>query len=148
MVGMLATIVLITVFLFQYNAGLEPCTLCLYQRVPWIIMLILPTFSILKPAYRRHGVAALGLLFLISAGLALYHVGVEQHWWAYDSCTTNITAQTAEDLIAQLQSTTAPPCDEIQWSLLGVSMAGYNLLLSTMMFLVSVKVYFHGKTEN
>jgi disulfide bond formation protein DsbB len=69
--------------------------------------------------------------FLADGGLALYHVGVEQHWWAGPtSCSGGLgTVRSVEDLAAMLSKPIdIPSCDKVAWSLFGVSMAGYNVL--------------------
>ena len=83
-----------------------------------------------EPAAMRLALA--GLAMIAGAGIAGFHVGVEQHWWAGTSeCGAQSGApQTVEALKQQLLATAVTRCDEIAWSLFGISMAGYNLILS------------------
>ncbi len=120
----------------QYGFGLLPCKLCLYQRVPYGVAgaLALP---MLVARLQGRAVAALLALcavgFAVGGAVALYHVGVEQHWWAGPaSCSGGVgAAASIEDLMAQLaKPVKIPSCDQIAWSLFGVSMAGYNFLAS------------------
>lgn len=120
--------------LFQYVGGLQPCELCLYERWPYYAMIVL---SALALAARRPvasawvtGIAALA--FLLGAGLAFYHVGVEQHWFAGPTACTGASPGTGsiEDFRKQLMAQQPVRCDEPQWALLGVSLAGWNLLAS------------------
>ncbi|MDJ0946461.1 MAG: disulfide bond formation protein B [Kiloniellales bacterium] len=121
----------------QYGFGLEPCVLCLYQRVPYALALALGVIGVfaLRPAGLQPLLVLIaGLTFLAGAGIAGYHVGVEQHWWAGTaSCATpgfdaNLSL---EQLQRQLdEAASFVPCDEVAWSLFGISMAGYNLLAS------------------
>ena len=77
------------------------------------------------------GVAALG-----SAGIAFFHVGVEQHWWAGTSgCGASLIDPhlTAEELRARIEAAPMVRCDQVAWSLFGLSMAAYNLLYSAML---------------
>ena len=81
-----------------------------------------------------HGLAAAA--FLIGAGIAAYHVGVEQYWWAgTEACTGAATgsARSVDELRAQIMTAPTARCDEIAWSLFGVSMAGYNFLFSLVL---------------
>jgi disulfide bond formation protein DsbB len=119
----------------QYGFGLSPCQLCLYQRVPYgVVILLALLLLILRPTAKQSALllALCALAFVTDSGLALYHVGVEQHWWAGPascSSTGGGGAQSVEDLMAQLSKPIKlPSCDQIAWSLFGVSMAGYNLL--------------------
>ena len=122
-------------FAFQHLGGLDPCVLCIYQRWAWAAVI---AASVLALAFARNGAAARILLvltalaMLIGAGLAGFHVGVEQHWWAGTSECSGITgkAQTVEELKRQLFATPVTRCDEVAWSLAGISMAGWNLILS------------------
>ena len=120
--------------LFQYIGGLQPCELCLYERWPYYAMMVL---SVLALAAGRPGVSAwvaglAALVFLASAGLAFYHVGVEQHWFAGPSACTGASpgSGSVEDFRKQLMAQQPVRCDEPQWALFGVSLAGWNLLVS------------------
>src|SRR5215470_7275935 len=81
------------------------------------------------------GMALLALIFLGSAGLAAYHVGVEQHWIEGPSaCTGGASgARSAEELMKFLQNQQGVRCDEVQWSLLGLSLAGWNVVTSLVL---------------
>jgi disulfide bond formation protein DsbB len=120
--------------LFQYVGGLQPCELCLYERWPYYAMLVL---SVLALAAGRPGVSAwvtgiAALVFLAGASLAFYHVGVEQHWFAGPGACTGAASGrgSIEDFRKQLMAQQPVRCDEAQWALLGVSLAGWNLLAS------------------
>jgi disulfide bond formation protein DsbB len=120
-----------TAYTAEYAFGLEPCRLCLYQRLPYAVTAILALLMFGLPRrYMTAAVVLTAVVFLAGAGLAFHHVGVEQDWWASAaSCgaTTELPA-TTEELLASL--TPEPPCDTPAWTLFGVSMAGYNLAAS------------------
>ena len=86
------------------------------------------------PGARRALVALCGAAFLGGAVIALYHVGVEQHWIAGPAACTGSpaldAAKTPEELARLLMATPPVRCDEIAWSLFGISMAGYNAIAS------------------
>jgi len=122
----------------QYWGGLAPCELCLVQRWPWgaaIVISFVATMVGSRPALPRVGLL-LALVFVVSVGLALYHVGVEQHWFAGPTaCSGAATAaDTVEALKAQILRQQPVRCDEPAWLLWGVSLAGWNLLASILMF--------------
>jgi disulfide bond formation protein DsbB len=135
--------VLVAVFLFQYLGGLAPCELCLYQRYPYGATILLAALALLLPAGRATGALLLlcGFVFLAGAGIALFHVGIEQHWWqglaACSAPANQADAHSLEALRAQIMATPVVRCDKIAWSLFGISMAGYNLLLSLALALFS-----------
>ncbi|QQG35810.1 MAG: disulfide bond formation protein B [Micavibrio aeruginosavorus] len=120
----------------QYGFGMEPCPLCLWQRWPYgiIALLALAALGAARSGHIRF-VALLVLLCaltLLAGGvIAFYHVGVEQHWWTsfLEGCAVNLGG-TATDFLKQIESTAAARCDQIPWSLFGISMAGYNAIIS------------------
>lgn len=127
--------------LSQYVGGLQPCELCLLQRWPYYVAIGL---SLLALAAGRRAVtvavvALCALLFLAGAALAFYHVGVEQLWFAGPTaCTGTIHATSVAELKAQLLARPPVRCDEIQWSLFGVSLAGWNFLASAALVIFCV----------
>ncbi|MFQ5954659.1 MAG: disulfide bond formation protein B [Kiloniellales bacterium] len=124
-----------TAYASQYIGGLEPCSLCLYQRVPYWVAIGLTAAALALAGRRRlQGLALIvvGAVFLFGTGLALYHVGVEQHLFAGPpACSADLgQATTIEELRAQLIGQPVVRCDEVAWSLFGISMAGYNAIAS------------------
>jgi len=123
----------------QYVGGLAPCVLCLYQRAVYVAVIMISgaglglVFSPFPRIDWARGLIALcGLVLLIGAGIAAFHVGVEQHWWVgTSSCGAGAgTAKTVEELRAQLMAAPVTRCDQVAWSLFGISMAGYNVIAS------------------
>ncbi|MFZ5792614.1 MAG: disulfide bond formation protein B [Pseudomonadota bacterium] len=119
----------------QYWGGLYPCVLCIYQR--WALLaaglLAAPAiFLETKPKAARLFLALAGLAALVGAGIAVFHVGVERHWWQGTvECTTQFKAgMTAQEFEAAILAAPVVRCDEVAWSLFGISMAGYNVLYS------------------
>jgi disulfide bond formation protein DsbB len=131
-------VVLGTALLSQYWRGLLPCELCLLQRWPWWIAIGVAAAAWLIGDRLALAIPALllAIVFLTGAGIAFYHVGVEQHWFAGPTaCTSTIggTATTVEELQRQLMQTPPVMCDQIQWSLFGISLAGWNLVASLLL---------------
>ena len=129
-------------YYFQYQMGLQPCELCLKERIPWYTALVATSLW----ATLRHGgwvdrgvdagcVLVFALLFTVSAVLAGYHVAVEHHWVAGpDACVAqHFGNMSLADLTKTLLATPPVRCDVVQWSVVGVSLAGWNCLLSTAM---------------
>ena len=131
--------ILAAAFASQYIGGLEPCVLCLYQRVPYGAVIALSGLglglSALAPPPKGVIVSLGGLCavaFVVNAGIATFHVGVEQHWWqGTEGCVgAGGAARTIEELRAQILTAPVVRCDVVPWSLFGLSMAGYNVLAS------------------
>ncbi len=130
-------------FLAQYAGGLEPCPLCVYQRYPYGATIALGALALATAGRGRWPltfVALAGGVFAGEAGLAFYHTGVEQGWFeGLAACAAAAeTPDTLEDLRAQLFAAAPPRCDEVPWSLFGVSMAGYNFLYSAALAALSL----------
>ena len=130
--------------LSQYWGGLTPCELCLLERWPWWVAIAIAAGSWLTGDRLPPQIPALLLVivFLVGAGLGFYHVGVEQHWFAGPTaCTAGGAAATSVDALrAQLLGKQAVMCDEVQWSLFGVSLAGLNMIASAIMAAACVEV--------
>lgn len=113
--------------------GADPCILCLYQRIPYatigVIGLILLWIS--SANTRLWLLAATVLALFTGAGIATYHVGVEQQWWA-STCGGSLSqGMTIEQLQLSLTKKAPKACDEIDWTLFGISMATYNVFISS-----------------
>ncbi len=118
-------------FAFQYIGGLPPCHLCLLQRWPHAAAVVI---LLLWAVTRWRIWPWLGALAaLVTAGIGLFHAGVEQGWWEYiSSCTQgSVAGFSAAELMNPATATPAPVrCDAIPWSLFGISMAGWNAIVS------------------
>ena len=118
----------------EYVFGLEPCILCLYQRIPYAIAGVMGAAALFMPSLRAPVVAVAGVVFLSGAVLALYHVGVEQHWWVSAAACAGgggDVPATVDDLRQLLmQAKPVKACDQVDWTLFGLSMATYNVALS------------------
>lgn len=144
-------------FYFQYVVGLSPCVLCLYQRVPYYVVIALMALSVAVRGDARFymGFLALAVIaFYVNAAIAAYHVGVEYKWWpGPDACAMpGQKAQTVEQLLAEVEAQKPVRCDEVQWRFLGLSMAAYNgifsLILADLCALAALVKYHGTKKAN
>ena len=140
-----SAIVLGAALLSQYWGGLVPCELCLLQRWPWAIAITVSLVAVLvgnRPSLPWVALL-LALIFAVSVVFAFYHVGVEQKWFAGPSaCTASPTgAITLEQMKQQILGTAPVLCDRVQWSLFGISLAGWNLLASLILTAICVAVF-------
>jgi disulfide bond formation protein DsbB len=124
-------------FAFQYIGGLAPCQLCLWQRWPHGAAVLIGLAAL---ALGWRVLALLGAVAaLTSAAIGAFHVGVEQKWWeGLASCTAgSIKGISTADLLNPDVVVAAPVrCDAIAWQMLGVSMAGWNVILSLVLVVV------------
>lgn len=125
----------------QYGFGLYPCILCLYQRVPYVVAIVLGLLAAFAPyKIARPALFASAFVFAVGMVIAAYHVGVEQLWWeSATGCTFDLKSDMSlDDLRAQIIGAPRALCTDIAWSLFGVSMAGYNVLYSGGLFVMSL----------
>lgn len=132
-----------TAFASQYWGGLNPCEMCWWQRYAYMsaIVPLLPSALWRLPAGgRRLSLLLGGLVFFVGAGISLFHAGVEQKWWqGFTACTAPVVAGGLEDLRAAILAAPAVRCDEIPWSLFGISIAGFSAMASLVLALLAVK---------
>ncbi|MFT5001038.1 MAG: disulfide bond formation protein DsbB [Paracoccaceae bacterium] len=121
---------LLGAFGFQYLGEMPPCKLCIWQRWPHAVAVLIGLVAFALP--NRWLYLLGGALVLAGAAVALYHAGVEQHWWeGPTTCTSSgVGGLSGEDLMAQIMSAPLVRCDEIPWSMFGLSMAAWNGVVS------------------
>ena len=115
--------------------GLAPCVLCVYQRIPYAITIALGLGGFFVPRLFIPAMLLAAVTFLVGGGIGVFHVGVEQSWWTgTEECVgSSDKAATIDELRAQIMATPVIRCNDIQWSLFGISMAGYNVLASLVL---------------
>jgi disulfide bond formation protein DsbB len=123
--------ILLAALALQYLGGLPPCHLCIWQRWPYVALLAL---GLLGWRWRTRAMLGVATLVLLGgAGLAAYHVGVEQGWWALPAgCVAGGSAATVEDL-KRLLAEAPPACDQVSFEFLGLTLAGWNLAASLLL---------------
>jgi len=127
-------------FGFQYIGGLWPCTLCLWQRWPHAAAILLGVLGMTLP--QRIWPILGAVAALVTAAIALFHVGVEQTWWeGLATCTADTMGNVNVNDLLNTDVTVGAPvrCDAIAWTLFAISMAGWNMLLSTGLAVISIK---------
>ena len=130
---------------FQYGFGIVPCPLCLEQRMVYYVAIplaVVVAIAALRDAPRalvRAGLGLIALAMLFGAGLALYHAGVEWKWWpGPQDCSGPLTPLGSRGLLEQLQTVDIVRCDEAPWRFLGLSLAGWNVLISLALAAVAL----------
>ena len=151
--GLAMAAVLGAAFVFQYGFGYQPCILCYYQRAPYAaaIALAVAAFAVLcavdnkkwnagkmRPAnwfqIYRAIIWVIVAAMMMGCGIAIYHVGVEQHLWAGPTvCATMGQSGDLDALMLEIMNAKPVRCDEVAWTLFGISMAGYNVILSVIL---------------
>ena len=120
---------------FQHIGGLAPCEMCFWQRWPHLAAIGFGLLALLlrHSPLRRPLVGLAGLAILVAAALGLFHAGVEQNWWeGPTTCSAGPGLGSGQDILANILTSPIVRCDAIPWELFGVSLAGWNAILSTL----------------
>jgi disulfide bond formation protein DsbB len=145
-IAVLGVLTMAGFFYFQYVLGYPPCPLCLEQRYAFYISVPLAAMILLGLSVGSSRKVLMLALFAIAAamlwnaGLGVYHSGVEWHWWPgpqdCSGATPNFSA--GGSLIDQINRTRVIRCDEAAWRLFGLSLAGYNVLVSLSIAAIAI----------
>jgi disulfide bond formation protein DsbB len=118
----------------QHLGGLYPCEMCFWQRWPHGAAILLAGFAFTAPApaFRSRLFTLLAAFAIaISGAIGVYHAGVELGvFQSVSACAAMVHATTPDELLRQLMQVPLVRCDQIQWAFLGISMAGWNAILS------------------
>lgn len=118
----------------QYLGGLYPCEMCHWQRWPHYaaLALALISFAMWGAADRGRSFVWLATLAILTSGLiGVYHAGVEAGVFeGLTQCSSTASGRTGADLLKDIMATPLVRCDQVQWSFLGISMAGWNAIIS------------------
>jgi len=138
---------LVIVFYSQYVLNMTPCKLCIWQRVPHAIVVTTSLLMIANKKYQNLGCIICCITIFFSILLSGYHAGIEYNFWTGPlSCSSSGIPNTLspELFLEAILTTSVPRCDEVVWTFLNTSMAGWNLLLSILLLilwtLVTLKV--------
>ena len=119
---------------FQYIGHLYPCEMCWWQRYPHIAAIVLALLAFAtRGSLRRLLVALAALAILASGAIGVFHAGVEYHWWnGITACTSTMSGSggSADDMLKRLIAAPIIRCDVAQWRLFGISLAGFNAIVS------------------
>lgn len=132
---------LLGAFAFEHLGGLAPCKLCIWQRYPHAVALALGLIAYFFPLSALILLGALAAF--ATAGVGLYHVGVEQSWWqGPTSCSVAPLGDIdSEELFDQIMAAPLVRCDDIAWQFAGLSMAGWNMIVSLLLAVIWISAW-------
>lgn len=116
----------------QYIGGLYPCEMCHWQRWPHYAAIPLALLAIMLRGRGNVFLALAALAIFASGAIGVFHAGVEYGWWEGLTTCSTVAGQgaSAEDMLRNIMAAPIVRCDQAQWSLFGISLAGYNALIS------------------
>ena len=142
------SLTIISALIIQYWLDHEPCKLCLYQRIPYFlaILLIIKIFFFKK--YDKITLLILSLIFICSSALAFYHFGIEQGFFNESlACTTPDVSKTlSKEQLMELLKQNSVSCKDVSFKILGLSLAAINTIFSLFLSVIFIKLFLnYGK---
>ena len=137
------SLVLVSAFIIEHQLGHEPCKLCLYERIPYFLSMLLIIKIIFFKKYEKITLLILFLVFMSSAVLAFYHFGIEQGYFSESlACTTGDLSKTLskEELLEQLKQNSIS-CKDVSFRMLGLSLAAINTIFSLILSVIFIRLF-------
>ena len=137
------SLTIISALTIQYWLGHEPCKLCLYERIPYFLSMLLITKIFFIKKYERITLLILFLVFMSSTALAFYHFGIEQGFFSESlACTTEGLSKTLskEELLQQLKQNSIG-CKDVGFRMLGLSLAAINTIFSLVLSVIFIRLF-------
>ena len=134
---------LIAAYFIQYVLGYEPCNLCLIERIPYFLIIIVITSSFLFKKYEKIHLALLSLIFILASLISFYHVGIEQGF-IEESLVCDLSSKnnylTTEELLSELKEKKLS-CKDVDFRVFGLSLATINTMFSLILSFILVKLF-------
>ena len=139
---LLSFVTLFLAYVIQYVLGFQPCNLCIIERIPYALsLIILILIYIFKKDEVFYSVLLL-LVFAFSILISFYHFGIEQGLISESSvCASYVTDLTTKDQILKSFEEIRISCKDVAFRIFGLSLTTYNIIISLLMFFISTKVY-------
>ena len=137
------SLVLVSAFIIEYRLGHEPCKLCLYERIPYFLSMLLIIKMLFIKKYEKITLLILFLVFMSGATLAFYHFGIEQGFFNESlACTTGDISKilSKEELLEQLKQNSIS-CKDVSFRILGLSLAAINTIFSLVLSVIFVRLF-------
>jgi len=137
------SLVLMSAYIIEYKLGHKPCKLCLYERVPYFLAILLILKIFFFKSYEKATLLLLSLIFIISSVLAFYHFGIEQGFFDESlTCTVAELSKTLskEQILEQLKQNNLS-CKDVSLRIMGLSLAAINTIFSLVLSLIFIKFF-------
>ena len=137
------SLMITSALIIQYWLDHEPCKLCLYERIPYFLSMLLIIKIIFIKKYEKLTLLILFLVFMSSAALAFYHFGIEQGFFSESlACTTGDLSKilSKEELLEQLKQNSIS-CKDVSFRILGLSLAAINIIFSLILSVIFIVLF-------
>ena len=144
----ITSLAIISALIIQYWLAHDPCKLCLYERIPYFLSMLLITKIFFIKKYEKITLLILFLVFISSTALAFYHFGIEQGFFSESlACTSKDLSKTLskEELLEQLKQNSIS-CKDVGFRILGLSLAAINTIFSLVLSVIFIRLFMnYGK---
>ena len=135
-------IILVSALIIEYILGYEPCSLCIVERIPYVLAIIILILNYTLKKNQVYFSILLILVFLFSILISVYHFGIEQGFIEESAicASKDLNLMTKEDILKSLEEIRIS-CKDVAFKIFGLSLTTYNIMISIFMFLLSTKIY-------
>ena len=141
---LVSIIALVSALFIEYFLGHQPCNLCVFERVPYLLAIMIILFSFKFNQFEKFFILLLTIVFLVGAILSIYHLGIEQGF-IQESLVCDLkngsNLLSKEEILKQLEEKNVS-CKDVTFKIFGLSLTSYNILISLLISISSGKVYF------
>ena len=141
---LVSTVALLSAFFIEYILGHQPCNLCIFERIPYLLAIIIILFNLKFNQFEKFFILLLVIVFLFGTILSLYHLGIEQGF-IQESLVCDLKSGSnllsKEEILKQLQEKNVS-CKDVTFKIFGLSLTSYNILISLLISISAGKIYF------
>ena len=138
-------IALVSAFFIEYILGHQPCNLCVLERIPYLLAIIIVLFNYKFIQFEKIFILILSIIFLAGTILSLYHLGIEQGF-IEESLVCDLknvsNLLSKEEILKQFQEKSVS-CKDVTFKIFGLSLTSYNILISLLISIGAGKIYFN-----
>ena len=136
------SLTIISALIIQYWLGHQPCKLCIYERIPYFLSILLLIKILLFKKYEKITLFILFLIFTASAVLAFYHFGIEQGFFSESFvCKAGDTGTLSKEQLLEQLNKNSISCKDVSFRVLGLSLATINTILSIILSVIFLKLF-------
>ena len=142
LIFIISAIALSSAFFIEHALGYQPCKLCIYERIPYLMAIIIILINYQFINLEKYFILLLILIFLAASILSLYHLSIEQGFIEESAicASKDLNLMTKEDILKSLEEIRIS-CKDVAFKIFGLSLTTYNIMISIFMFLLSTKIY-------
>ena len=145
LIFLISVIALVSAFFIEYVLGHQPCNLCILERIPYLLAIIVILLNFKFSHYEKFFIFLLSIIFLAGAIISLYHLGIEQGF-IKESLVCDLKSGSnllsKEEILKQLQEKNVS-CKDVTFKIFGLSLTSYNFLISLLITISTGKIYFN-----